>query len=424
MASITATKRSLSTAFPEDAKAAAATVAARDQQHYLHQQKKRTMSHHHALRHRQSFAGLDVQHVGVQDEAFYQSQVIRGIGVAMSAAGFDGATAPALETVRGMVDEFMSHFLDHVRASMLACRRTTPIPHDFAYALAAAGLAPSDLLPHLSLPIPPEVAQPPASAPAPEEPAPPPLDNVLGPELVAPLGAPRDGDANAATKSYVPAHFPNLPSMHTWQSTPVFSERETDPRVMRERATAEGVLAEQALRKLMAAGKHQRALKRAREDEALERELEDELTRGENDADVEMGGVEGVASKQPTRAPPKFKRRDAGLSARQRQRIEQKRRGKEIWEETLAEAIEEDEKAASGKSGVNGVVVAAEDMDIDMGENGRFEPVGAAVMGGGDTARNGRDLKKKKEELETGVLVNYEQKYWRQGARKGLMGFR
>jgi len=71
---------------------------------------------------------------------------------------------------------------------------------------------------------------------------------MLGTELVAPT---------KATHSYIPTHFPELPSKHAWLSTPTFTEREHDPRKIRERATQEGILAESALRRLTTARKAQ-----------------------------------------------------------------------------------------------------------------------------------------------------------------------
>jgi len=62
-------------------------------------------------------------------------------------------------------------------------------------------------------------------------------------------------DSNAHSRPYIPPHFPALPSRHAWISTPVYTQREKDGRKIRERATQEGILAEQALRKLTAVNK-------------------------------------------------------------------------------------------------------------------------------------------------------------------------
>ena len=83
------------------------------------------------------------------------------------------------------------------------------------------------------------VLPPPSPPPSPE------LDlaELLGPEL--------DG-ARDQRRQQLYEHLPPFPSRHTYQETPVFPERTTDPRLIREMATAESRLAEQALRKLLA----------------------------------------------------------------------------------------------------------------------------------------------------------------------------
>ena len=141
----------------------------------------------------------------------------------------------------------MLHFLSLVKQSMSSSRRTQSIPQDFIHALAHMGIKPASLIQHLNLPIPPSITQPPIPPPPPAEPPPPDLEGLLGPEL--------SGARDKAERNYIPSHFPDFPSKHTWQETPVYTEREQDPRKIRERATEEGILAEQALRKLMAASK-------------------------------------------------------------------------------------------------------------------------------------------------------------------------
>lgn len=82
--------------------------------------------------------------------------------------------------------------------------------------------------------------------PPPPSPPPPPapdLSSLLGPELE---GGERD------KRRYVYDHLPPFPSKHTYMETPVFTERPTEPRMIRERATEEARLAENALRKLLA----------------------------------------------------------------------------------------------------------------------------------------------------------------------------
>lgn len=141
----------------------------------------------------------------------------------------------------------MLRFLKTVTQSMGVARRTQPIPQDFILALSRQQLAPSSLMPHLEPLLPASATQPPIPPPAPAEPPPPNLEGMLGPVLT--------GASDKAERRYIPSHFPNFPSKHTWQATHVYTSREIDPRKIRERATQEGILAEQALRKLMSASK-------------------------------------------------------------------------------------------------------------------------------------------------------------------------
>lgn len=130
---------------------------------------------------------------------------------------------------------------------MASSRRSQALPQDFTRALSHHNVTSLDLFPQLTVPVPPLLAQQPVLGPIPDEPPPKNLEAILGNEL--------SGRAENQQRNYIPRHFPCLPSKHTWQSTPVFPAREEDPRKIRERATEEGVLAEQALRKLMAAKK-------------------------------------------------------------------------------------------------------------------------------------------------------------------------
>lgn len=228
----------------------------------------------------------------------------------------------------------MLHFLSDVRASMENARRTTPTAPDFARALAHTGYTASDLEPQLALPLPPALALPPVPDPPPAEDPPPRLEAVLGAEL--------SGAEEKRARAYIPAHLPAFPSKHTWQATPVYSSRETDPRKIRERATQEGILAEQALRKLMAANRTGSTRKRA----------------GPKD-----GGGAGDAGKR--KSPPA---------------------SRQMWEDAMRDVIREDEM----KRG-----------DVIMG--------GMQDEQGGDKVND--------FVVDTGLLVNYDKKYWRKGAQ-------
>jgi transcription initiation factor TFIID subunit 8 len=127
---------------------------------------------------------------------------------------------------------------------MSSNRRTQPIPQDFISALAHLGITPSDLLPHIELKQLPSVTQPPLLSESPDEPPSPTINALLGSGLV---------DVPIRMK-YIPPHLPQIPSRHTWKDTAIYSKRESDARRIRELATEEGVLAEQAMRKLVASG--------------------------------------------------------------------------------------------------------------------------------------------------------------------------
>ncbi|KAK4626721.1 hypothetical protein CLAFUW4_04425 [Fulvia fulva] len=198
---------------------------------------------HHKLRHVQKRPN-NVE-PAPQDPVFAQGQLLKSISAALVMAGFDSVKPSALEMFRSHVEEYMLHFLADARTSMFDGRRTTPIALDFASALARndATHTASLLKPQLELQIPEDISCPTIAEP---DPAPPPAPDFSS--LLQPLMTPNP-------PAYIPRHFPPLPPQHAWKKTPVFPNRETDSRKMREKATAEGMLAEQALRKLAAAAK-------------------------------------------------------------------------------------------------------------------------------------------------------------------------
>ncbi|EME46597.1 hypothetical protein DOTSEDRAFT_70565 [Dothistroma septosporum NZE10] len=198
---------------------------------------------HHALRHAQR-RPKNVE-PAPQDPVFAQGQLLKSISAALVMAGFDSVKPSALEMFRSHVEEYMLHFLADARTSMLDGRRTTPIALDFASALARndSTHTASLLKPQLELRVPDGISCPAISEP---DPAPPPAPDFS--TLLRPL-------MTQQPPAYIPRHFPALPPQHAWKQTPVFPEREKDSRKMREKATQEGILAEQALRKLAAAAK-------------------------------------------------------------------------------------------------------------------------------------------------------------------------
>jgi hypothetical protein len=156
-------------------------------------------------------------------------------------------------------------FCAMARRSMLSARRTVPIPTDFESAMR-----------YLDLPWPDDQLKPFSTQPTinpPLLPTPPPEDefhrefqlpaSLLGPGL--------DGRAEKRKDRYIPSHLPPFPSQHTYKDTPVFPAREIDPRRIRERATEEGKLGEEALRKLAGAVKAENTINAAQKAEKDER---------------------------------------------------------------------------------------------------------------------------------------------------------
>ena len=139
----------------------------------------------------------------------------------------------------------MAHYLADVRQSMLSCRRTQAIPQDFLQALHTHQLSLRSLLPHLDPPVNPSRTQFPLQIE---------IAHEDGEQHLRFLGPLLNANPDEKLRAYVPKHFPELPSKHTYKSTPEYAEHEQDPRKVREKATEEGRLGEEALRRLVGAG--------------------------------------------------------------------------------------------------------------------------------------------------------------------------
>ncbi|OJD10875.1 hypothetical protein AJ78_08227 [Emergomyces pasteurianus Ep9510] len=174
------------------------------------------------------------------------------IGVLLRDCGFSHADPVALDSFRSAVEEYILHILSYTRQSMSSCRRMQPIPLDFEYALRNTNIPVDSLEKYL---------QPSPSSPSHKQhffisslPTPPPSSPDPATDLPF-LGSDLSGTPHRQLSSHIPKHFPNFPSRHTYQETAVFTTRETDPRKIREKATEEGRLGEEALRKLARAGR-------------------------------------------------------------------------------------------------------------------------------------------------------------------------
>lgn len=123
---------------------------------------------------------------------------------------------------------------------MLSSRRIQPIPQDFEHAFKRQRIPVDSLVP-LVKPNPNHGLLPTLLSDPPEDDSFKTLPS-LGPQL--------SGGDDRVRSAYIPSHFPEFPSKHTYRHTPMFTEREQDPRRIRERATEDGRHGEEALRKL------------------------------------------------------------------------------------------------------------------------------------------------------------------------------
>ena len=131
---------------------------------------------------------------------------------------------------------------------MVSCRRVQPIPQDFSYALSTKRISLRSLIPHIHPPVSPDKSQFRLDT----EPS---VKDVAVDAVV--LGRILNDEPAGQSKSHIPSNFPPYPSLHTYQSTPVFSKREEDPRKIRELAMEEGRLAEESIRRLLGAASGQ-----------------------------------------------------------------------------------------------------------------------------------------------------------------------
>jgi len=191
-------------------------------------------------------------------------------------------------------------------------RRSQPLPQDFMQTLAHFDLRSSLLEADLDLNVPAQATQLPL--------LPPTMPPVSKAYVAANVFDKQESSTTTEKieRRYIPAHFPSFPSEHTFRTTPVYTQREIDARKIREQATQEGMQAEKALRKLMAASKAAANSRRrglGSDTQRLQREevwretldavkLEDDRTKALGRGDSAMFSLDG-ASDMP----------DAGMGA-------------------------------------------------------------------------------------------------------------
>lgn len=239
----------------------------------------------------------------------------------------------------------MMKMLSQVRKSMTSSRRTETVAHDWIYALSTTGLRGSGPLEqHFDTgEVPPSLLLPQFDPPQPPDAPPVSTESLLGPDL--------SGRADKEARAYIPKHFPPFPSKNTYTATPVFTKRENDPRKIREKATEEGILAEQTLRTLMAAQK---------------------------------AGIQ----KQ---------------SAGKRKRSRRMKESDKLWQEAMTDLLAEEKEREKAQAQRQARLEDDDDFDLDA------PPEVAALQ----------PIVERNVNLEEGVHVNYDQKFWRKSARGG-----
>ncbi|KAI9758946.1 MAG: cross-pathway control WD-repeat protein cpc2 [Chaenotheca gracillima] len=264
-----------------------------DQEQRPSKRQKRRLIHHH-LRHEPSaFSGAPL------DDGNAQFLFTRSIEHILGTVGFEGADPTAIESFRANAEEYLIHLTSSVTRSMLSSRRTQPLPQDFNHALKNEALTCSSLLPYLQMKPQPSANSPLLEALPFQDASNIPPDALPGVNLKI--------TKHEEARSFVPRHLPPFPGEHTYKATPGFTDRERDPRRIRERATEEGRLGEEALRRLVAAGGGvgRKGVAKGRESEGRRRKeanawqsTMDALTIARPDSPVsfEMGHEVGVPS--------------------------------------------------------------------------------------------------------------------------------
>ena len=138
--------------------------------------------------------------------------------------------------------EVMRNFLAYAKASMFSGRRNQAIPYDFDFALNCNRFTLRCLLPHLDTPVDPTRSSLPLildSASADQ-------DEQLMTRFHTFMN-----DNTQARLPYAPRILPVLPSSHTFKASISFMPRERDPKRIRELATEEARMGEEALRRLV-----------------------------------------------------------------------------------------------------------------------------------------------------------------------------
>ncbi|KAI1494219.1 hypothetical protein F5X96DRAFT_618705 [Biscogniauxia mediterranea] len=171
----------------------------------------------------------------------------RSIALTLQHVGFDSGTNDALESFTETVDIYITGFINDLKRTAHAARRTDPTPADFEATLRRYNIPLSSLKPHLKTPIPEKRLTPTFYNPITED-----LENLQStPEA---LGDELDGKHEKEEKLWIPKSFPAFPSKHSYKWTPM-EEKPRDPRKKRSDASVDARNGEKALRRIDRAAK-------------------------------------------------------------------------------------------------------------------------------------------------------------------------
>lgn len=217
--------------------------------------------HKHSLHYRPPIAKGPVE-LGIVQQDLLDKLLIESIkSICQEQAYKQGIPEPyidsvTLEALRSSADEFIYNLCRKVQRSMHAARRNVPIAPDVDEAFYA-----------LDIPVPSDQLKPYATRPQVNRALPTPPPEEEQDEFHRPSGLPEHVLGSELSRqqdlkkfSFNPRTLPPVPSAHTYRDTQVYLQREADTKRIRELATEEGKLGEQALRKLAGAMKMDSAL--------------------------------------------------------------------------------------------------------------------------------------------------------------------
>ncbi|KAL8707739.1 MAG: hypothetical protein Q9220_007259 [cf. Caloplaca sp. 1 TL-2023] len=167
--------------------------------------------------------GVQPINIALEDNEAAEILLARSISLALEAVGFEASDPLALKSFRLAAETFQ----------------------DFLQALHTHQLSLRALLPHLNPPVSRKRRRVELEY----------ADEKDGEDYTQmTLNINLEGTPDDQSRPYIPQRLPILPGRHTYKATADYPVREEDARKVRERATEEGRLGEEALRRLVSAG--------------------------------------------------------------------------------------------------------------------------------------------------------------------------